>query len=375
MSRIERIEVTLHRLPLDPPYHAAWDRQPRRAFPVAVYRVFDSDGRQGVAAGDAMRGLVDYLHLFVGEDPCDLVRHGAVLANIDFFDGRPWPLELALWDLVGHIRDEPAWRMAGGRTQRIRAYASSGSHWSLAEVDDRVGHLLDRGFTALKLRMGRPRLDDDLAVFGRVRDVAGDRLELFVDCNQGWRMPWDTHPAWDVDHAASVAAELEGLDVSWMEEPLDRDDLDGHVELRQRTSIRIAGGEMTRHRPTLDALLDRGCLDVFQPDAAVTAGFGWLVDFATRVAAAGHVFTPHTWGSGAVLMANAHLAAGAVAAPVLEFPEDPPGWTLDRRDFVLQEPIDIDAAGDIVLDDAPGFGLRLDEERLAATRADVATYT
>lgn len=374
MSRIERIEITLHQLPLDPPYAAAWDRRPRRAFPVAVYRVIDTDGRQGVAAGDAMRGLVDYLHLFVGHDPLDLDRHGAVLANIDFFDGRPWPLELALWDLAGKIEQRPVWRMVGGVSESIRPYASSGSLWPIDEIDDRVEQIVARGFRSLKLRLGRDSIDDDFMALERVKQAAGDRLDLLVDCNQGWRMPWDTHEPWSLQYATDVAAKLEALDVGWMEEPLDRDDLDGLAELRKRTSVPIAGAEMTRHRPTLEALLDRGCLDVFQPDAAVTAGFGWLAHFARRVVAAGHIFSPHTWGAGTVLVANAHLAAGAVGAPVIEFPEDPPGWTVARRDFMLATPLEPAADGMLHLGDAPGFGFELDEERLAATRTDSASY-
>ncbi len=374
MSRIERISISMHQLPLDPPYPAAWDRRPRHAFPVTVYRVIDDEGREGVALGDAMRGLVDYLDLFIGEDPRDLDRHAAVLANIDFFDGRPWPLELALWDLAGKIQGAPVWRLLGGRSDRIRPYASSGSHWSLDDVDDRVEHLVESGFTALKLRFGRHHLTDDLDVFTRVKEVAGDRLQLLVDCNQGWRMPWDVHPPWTLDHATEVARHLEALDVGWMEEPLDRDDLDGMAELRRRTSVPIAGGEMTRDRSTLDSLLERGCLDVFQPDVAVTAGLTWLAPFARRVVDAGHVFSPHTWGSGAVLIANAHLAAGAVAAPVLEFPYDPPLWTVGRRDFALKKPWKPAGDGMLHLGEAPGFGIALDEDRLAATRADTAAY-
>ena len=88
------------------------------------------------------------------------------------------------------------------------------------------------GFPALKVRFGRPDLADDLAVVRAVRDALGDSLELMVDCNQGWRMPWDTAPPWDVDHATDVADHLAAEHVYWMEEPLHRGDYDGHAELR-----------------------------------------------------------------------------------------------------------------------------------------------
>src|SRR5438105_1490883 len=100
--------ISHHQLPLDPPLRAAWDPRPRASFPATLVRVFDDEGRMGIGSGDSMYGFADYQQLFIGEDPLDLERHHAVLANIDFHAGRPWPLEVALWDLAGKIRGEPA---------------------------------------------------------------------------------------------------------------------------------------------------------------------------------------------------------------------------------------------------------------------------
>ena len=69
-------------------------------------------------------------------------------------------------------------------------------------------------------------------------------------------------------------------------------------------------------------------------------------------------------------MANAHLAAGLGTAPWLEFPFDPDGWTLERRDFLLTKPIRSDADGWLTLPEAPGLGVELDEDRLAATACE-----
>ena len=73
-------------------------------------------------------------------------------------------------------------------------------------------------------------------------------------------------------------------------------------------------------------------------------------------------------GNGLGVVANAHLAAGVADCPYLEFPFDPPEWSLARRDFVLTAPVAVDPQGWIVLADAPGFGVELDEARLARTR-------
>jgi L-alanine-DL-glutamate epimerase-like enolase superfamily enzyme len=132
---------------------------------------------------------------------------------------------------------------------------------------------------------------------------------------------------------------------------------------------------MTREGYELRMLLDHGCVDVFQPDAAVTCGIEWLRHFAVEVERAGLAFSPHTWGNAVSLVANAHLAAGSVAAPLLEYPFDPPEWTAERRDFILTAPVEPDGEGWLVLGGAPGLGIELDEERLAFTRTDSAAYS
>ena len=374
MSTITRIEITHHQLPLDPPFPASWDPQPRTKFPATIVRVHDSDGRVGIGSGDAMYGFADYQRYFLGEDPLDLERHAAVLSNIEFHAGRPWPMDIALWDLVGKIRDEPIWQMVGGRSNRIQAYASSGVHRPVAEMVEVAKRAKGLGFPALKVRFGRPQLDDDLAVISAVRDAVGDALELMVDCNQGWRMPWDTQRPWDVDKATSVAQRLEAERVYWMEEPLHRGDYDGMAELRNRVSISIAGGEMTREPYEFRELLARNCFDVFQPDAVCSMGISGLRHLAVEVEQAGKIFTPHTWGNGIGVMANLHLTAGTVSTPFIEFPFDPPEWSTARRDFILTDTIEADEDGWITLSERPGLGIELDEVALARTLSGQATF-
>lgn len=371
---IERIEFTHHQLPLDPPFAAAWDRRPRHNFPVSVVKVFDDSGAIGFGAGDPMRGLTDYLHLFVGTDPSDLARHGAVLANIAFHDGRPWPLDTALWDLVGKLEGRSIWEMVGGRSNRLAAYASSGVHRTPSEAAEHANRAVEAGFSGFKLRFGRPRPADDFAVLEAVVSSVPSGFEVMVDCNQGWRMPWDTAVPWTVDHASEVAARLKDMGVYWMEEPLHRGDHGGMAELRKRTDVRIAGGEMTRELHEFDLMLDAGCLDVFQPDVVTTGGIGALSELAMRVDGAGLVFSPHTWGSGIALVANAHLTAGTVGTPFLEFPFDPPEWDVHHRDFLLSEPVTLDADGMIHLGDGAGLGVDLDEAALAATETGRVQY-
>jgi L-alanine-DL-glutamate epimerase-like enolase superfamily enzyme len=375
MATIARIEITHHQLPLDPPFPASWDTRPRTQFPATIVRVFDDQGRCGVGSGDAMYGFADYERYFIGQDPLDVDRHAAVISNIEFHAGRQWPLDLALWDLKGKIQGEPVWKMLGGFDNKIRAYASSGVHRSITDMVEVAKRVRSLGFPALKVRFGRPKLDDDLAVVKAIRSELGSSLELMVDCNQGWRMPWDTATPWNVDHATSVANVLEEHGVYWMEEPLHRGDYAGMAELRKRVGIRIAGGEMTREPYEFRELLERGCFDVFQPDAVCSQGITGLAKLAFEVQKAGKIFTPHTWGNGIGVMANLHLTAGTVGAPFIEFPFDPPEWSTARRDYILNETIEADGDGWIHLSDEPGLGITLNEDVLKQTASRQATFS
>jgi L-alanine-DL-glutamate epimerase-like enolase superfamily enzyme len=362
------IAITHHRLPLQPAFNASWDTKPRRYFDATVVRVTTDTGLIGFGSGDRMLGFEGHEDLFIGQDPLALERHYRVLSNIDFHYGRCWPLDLALWDLAGKILGAPCWKLLGGLSNRVRAYASSGTLRDPAAQADAAERYLAQGFRAVKLRFHRGDWRDDLKALEAVRGRIGDRLELLVDCNQGWRLPWDTEAAWTFKDALTVARELERLKVYWMEEPLHRADHTGMRALREATDVRVAAGEMTRQLHELRDLITGGCIDVLQPDAALVGGITGLKRIAIMAQEHHLLFTPHTWTNGMGVTANAHLVAGLADTPFLEFPFDPPEWSLQRRDFIMSEPLAVDAGGWITLSERPGMGYALDEGRLLATR-------
>jgi L-alanine-DL-glutamate epimerase-like enolase superfamily enzyme len=366
--KIAAIEVTQHRLDLNPPFHASWDTKPRVYFDATLVRVTTDTGLVGFGSGDLLLGFMGHENLFIGQDPLALERHYRVLSNIDFHYGRCWPLDLALWDLAGKITGQPCWKLLGGLSNRVRAYASSGTLRDPGAMAAAAERYLASGFPALKLRFHRGDWRDDVKALEAVRARVGNRLELMVDCNQGWRLPWDTEPPWALKDAVTVARELERLDVYWMEEPLHRGDYDGMRALRESVDVRIAGGEMTRQAHELRELISRGCLDVLQPDAALVGGITGLRRAAIMAQEHNIVFTPHTWTNGMGVMANTQLVAGLGQAPFIEFPYDPPQWSLDRRDYIMAEPLVADGEGWLNLSNTPGMGYAVDEGRLAKTR-------
>jgi L-alanine-DL-glutamate epimerase-like enolase superfamily enzyme len=367
-NRIASIAITHHRLNYTPPFHASWDTKPRVYFDATIVRVTTDTGLVGLGSGDRMLGFEGHENLFIGHDPLAIERHYRVLSNIDFHYGRCWPLDLALWDLAGKITGQPCWKLLGGLSNRIRAYASSGTLRDPGAMAEAAERYLSEGFRALKIRFHRGDWREDVKALEAVRARVGGRLDLMVDCNQGWRMPWDTETPWSLKDALTVARELERLGVYWMEEPLHRGDHAGMKALREATDVRIAAGEMTRQLHELRDLITGGCVDVLQPDVALVGGITGLRRVATLAQEHNLAFTPHTWTNGMGVTANAHLVAGFMDAPFLEFPYDPPEWSFDRRDYMMAEPLRTDAEGCLNLTDAPGMGYALDESKLASTR-------
>jgi len=163
-------------------------------------------------------------------------------------------------------------------------------------------------------------------------------------------------------------AELADLGVVWLEEPLPAADLAGMRTLREQTGIRVAGGEMARTPDELLAALAAEALDVLQPDVVLSVGMLRARTLAELALQQGRWFTPHTWTNGLGVLANLHVAAGVGGGPYLEFPYDPPGWTPERRDFFLTEPVGIDAAGCIRVPAEPGLGAHIDADAVAKWR-------
>src|SRR5690349_19111029 len=176
MAPITGIEITHHRLAFDPPFRASWDTRPRTYWDATIVRVHADSGHVGIGSGDLMLGFSGHEHLFVGRDALALERHWRVLSHINFHYGRCWPLDLALWDLAGKILGQPCWKLLGGSTDRVRAYASSGTLRDPAAMADAAERYLAQGFGAMKLRFHRGDWRDDIRSLEAVRARVGARL-------------------------------------------------------------------------------------------------------------------------------------------------------------------------------------------------------
>jgi D-galactarolactone cycloisomerase len=363
--KITAIQIQRLRLPLEPPFFAAWDPTPRRSFDATIVRVETDAGLVGVGSGDTMPGFEEFEHLFIGADPLAIGRLARTLETISFHAGRYWPLEAALWDVAGMASEQPVAKLLGGSTDRLAAYASWGELREPAQRAEDARALVERGFRAVKIRIARDRIDEGVAVLSAVRAEVGDRLQIIVDLNQWWRMAGDIERGLGPVDARAAIDRLREFDVLWVEEPLPGEDLVGMRALRESTGVRIGGGEMARTFEELRLALDADALDVYQPDVVLALGISGTRTLAELALRRNRWFTPHTWTNGIGLLANLHVCAGVGGGPVIEFPYDPPGWTPERRDFMLAEPVTIDADGMVAVPAAPGLGVTLDEEAIA----------
>jgi L-alanine-DL-glutamate epimerase-like enolase superfamily enzyme len=367
--KITDITLDRLRLQLDPPLRAAWDPEPRTSFDATIVRVHTDEGVTGIGSGDTMDGFETFKDLFLGQDPLDIVRHVKAIETANFHGGYYWPLEVALWDIIGKVAGLPVATLLGNALRSVPAYASSAELKPPAERVETALHARELGFRAMKIRIDRDRVEDGVQAVAAVREALGAGFEIMVDLNQSWRMAGDTANAADLVATRKLVRRLAEHDVFWVEEPLPYNDLDGFKTLRaENPGVRIAAGEMQHSVPELLRYLEHDVLDIYQMDVVLAIGMHRARTLAELAQLKHRQFTPHSWTNGIGVLANLHVAAGVGGGPYFEFPFDPPGWTPQRRDFMLVEPIMVNRAGELEVPQTPGLGIELDEDAVRRWR-------
>jgi D-galactarolactone cycloisomerase len=365
--KIDRIELFHVAIPLAKPFHPAWiPGYPQTANRFTLARLTTGDGVQGLAAGVAFErereGLGSLLGPYlIGLDPTDIETGRQRIREASFLGWRNYWLEAAFWDIRGQVEGKPVWRLLGGETAgRVPVYASTGEMHEPGRRAEEVLGLAERGF---RVHSFDPQ--EDIAQIETVRRAVGDRIELGVDANQGWRVALiDDAPTWTLERATDFAQACAEQDIAWLEEPLDMYAWDDLAELRRRSDVPIAGGELNGGWHEFQVMLEKGSLDIYQPDATFGGGVSDALRVMQACRARGLTFAPHTWTNGIGLIVNLHVYAAGDRNHPLEYPYEPPGWVPEVRDGLLAEPILPDANGTIAVPEAPGLGIVLDEEQL-----------
>ena len=150
---------------------------------------------------------------------------------------------------------------------------------------------------------------------------------------------------------------LEKYDIFFVETPLPSDDLEGYAKLADATQIRIAAGEWLQTRFEFADLMDRGCVDVVQPDIGRVGGITEAVRVVQMALDRGKIVVPHCWKTGIGVAATAHVAAVAPNCRFMEFLPAPVAYSRLRKELVDEELTVVN--GKIPLPQRPGLGFEL----------------
>jgi len=371
--KIDRIELFHIAIPLPKPFYPSWiPGYPQTMNRFTLMRVTTDDGVQGLSAGVAFEsereGLGGLLGPYlIGLDPTDIATGRQRIREASFLGWRNYWLEAAFWDILGKVKEKPVWALLGGKeANRVPVYASTGEIHPREQRIEEVFRLREMGFKTVKLRVHSFDPAEDVEQVNGVREAVGDSMEIGVDANQGWRVALiDDAPLWTLERATDFARACGELNVAWIEEPLDMYAYDEQAELRRRSKVPIAGGEMNGGWHEFKVMLEKGSYDIYQPDATMGGGISDAKQVLDACNEQGLGFTPHTWTNGLGFLINLHVYASRPQDYPIEYPYEPPGWIPEARDALLAEPIRVDSEGTVAVPDKPGLGIELDEDKLA----------
>ncbi|WP_026924459.1 mandelate racemase/muconate lactonizing enzyme family protein [Glycomyces arizonensis] len=321
---------------------------------VPIVLVDTDEGATGIGIG-SHAGLETVFAAIDGEDPRSTValydrmlRHTFKAGHAGTVFGAAGALDTALWDIKAQVADEPLWRLLGGRDRTVPAYASAlDIGLDDEELADAYRRYAERGVRAAKLKGGLD-VERDRTRLTLVRELLteagrGKRPSLMLDANETWTRK---------QAVRHVEALERTLDLTWVEEPVRRWDAEGLAAVQRGVRASVASGEnltgIEQYRPLLKA----GGLDVVQASAV------WGVTHFLRVAALAHAhdLPVSPVGNTPVGLLHAATAVPNHIASELQDLLPPVGLSVDLR---IED-------GSFVLGDAPGLGIRVDEERIAA---------
>jgi L-alanine-DL-glutamate epimerase-like enolase superfamily enzyme len=206
-------------------------------------------------------------------------------------------VDIALWDIIAKAAELPLWRLLGAATAAPMPVYNTHAGWlnfSIEQLREQAKQLLDQGYTALKMKVGGADIYEDQRRVAAVRKAVGDQVLLMVDANQKW----------DPMRAALGAKLLEQFNLSWLEEPMNPDDIAAHAHLKQRSSIPIALGEHLYSTVVFRDYITQRAVDVVQVDVCKIGGITPWLEVAAVANAHGLRVCPHC---GDLMQVHQHL--------------------------------------------------------------------
>jgi L-alanine-DL-glutamate epimerase-like enolase superfamily enzyme len=313
-----------------------------------------------------IEGAIEVLRPFLfGASALDPTATTERLHQQSFWQGRGGAIthaisgiDIALWDIFGKVTSQPISRLLGGRyRESIKPYGSV-----LMDEPVRLRASLEdgmsRGFRAFKIGwgpFGRESRQTDETIVRVARETVGNNVELMVDAGgsdafwpHGYKWAWNT---------AKMLADYE---VTWFEEPLRPDDLDGYIRLTEHSPVPIAACEVFTRRQSFMPWLERRAVDYVQPDVTKVGGISEEHRIAECADDHSILFVPHGWNTAVGLAADLQLVAAARNARWVEYLT--PAAYIEE---LLLEPIRLADDGTVTIPDGPGLGLKWNADGIA----------
>jgi len=258
-------------------------------------------------------------------------------------------VDVALWDLKAKIFDRPLFHLLGKQSDDMLIYGSGGfTSYTLSQLQQQLAGWVDNGIASVKMKVGTKPAEDPARVRA-AREAIAD-AQLFIDANG----------AYTARQAIDMAAHLEPYNISWFEEPVPSDDLDGLNFIRQHvgSAVNIVAGEYGYSLPYFQKMLQAGAVDILQGDATRCGGISgflkagylceaWQLPYSSHCAPALHL----------------HAAVALPSFYIAEYFYDHA-----RIEEMFFDGVSLPAGGRLKPDkDKPGLGLTLKE-------ADVKKY-
>jgi L-alanine-DL-glutamate epimerase-like enolase superfamily enzyme len=364
-DRIDRVKVSYAVLPLKQPVSDAkvltGRQKPLSEVAFVFAEIGTRDGLEGVGFAYSKRagGPGIYAHAkevapnLLGEDPSDIQKIYTKLLWAGASVGRSGltvqalaPFDIALWDMKAKRAGLPLAKLIGSHRDSIQCYNTSGGFLQapIGEVLRNIDEARARGIGGIKIKVGQPDVATDMKRVEAVRRHLGDGFPLMVDANQQW----------DRVTAMRVCRRLEPFDLTWIEEPLDAYDNEGHAQLAAALDTPIATGEMLTSYNEHAQLINAGGCDFVQPDAPRVGGVTPFLQILALADSKGLKLAPHF-----AMEIHVHLAATYAREPWLEHFE----WL----EPLFNERLEL-AEGRMKVPQRSGLGFTLSEQARRWTR-------
>jgi L-alanine-DL-glutamate epimerase-like enolase superfamily enzyme len=361
MSRIQSVVADHYRVPLPvkltDSMHGDMDD-----FELITVRIRDEDGLQGLgytytvnAGGRAVAVMInDYMAgALIGEDSTHIERLWEKLWWQLHYAGRGGhqtsaisAIDIALWDLMGRRLETPLWQLFGGYDPKVPVYAGGiDLQFTLDELLRQADGFQEAGFRAIKMKVGRVNLREDIERVAAMRAHLGEDFPLMVDANMRWT----------ADQAIRAARALQEFNPLWLEEPTIPDDLPGQRRILRDGGIPIAGGENLHTLHEFRAAITADAMSYPEPDVTNCGGYTVFRKIASLAEAHNLPVTSH-----GVHDLTVHALAAAPNRTYMEAH----GFSLEAY---ITDPMPV-IDGFVTAPDAPGHGINLDFSALEPYR-------